>query len=384
MELHSEVAALSEACKRTRRALHRIPETAFTETQTQAYIESALRLSEPDSLARIAGTGVKAVYYAKNPRSTIAFRADMDAINVSEQNRVSYRSKHAGKMHACGHDGHMTMLLLLSTLLHAHRSGLQDNVVLLFQPGEEGHGGAKRMIAAGALHHPTVDRIYGLHVWPAVEKGKIAVRWGPMMAQTCEFEIVVRGKSAHGAMPQLGVDAIVITAELISMVQTVITRSIDPHQDALLTIGRIEGGRAHNVIADKVTMSGTLRAFSNEVFFDLIARIESIVRGLQLATGAKITFRKLMHYPSVDNPRALVESIYTLADKDTDMVIADPVMTGEDFSFYQEQAPGLFLLLGTGEEAHQAPLHNGRFDFDESVLLTGVELYRRILGLCER
>lgn len=383
MELHSDIASLLEACKRIRRALHRIPETAYAETQTQAYVESALRLCEPDSLERIAGTGLKAVYYAKQPRSTIAFRADMDAICVVEQNRVAYRSKHAGMMHACGHDGHMTILLLLASLLQAHRDELRDNVVLLFQPAEEGHGGAKRMIAADALHHPSVDRIYGLHVWPAVEKGKIAVRWGPMMAQTGEFEIIVRGKSAHGAMPQLGVDAIVIAAELITMVQTVITRSIDPHQDALLTIGRIEGGLAHNVIADKVTMSGTLRAFSNEVFSDLIARIESIVRGLQLATGARITFRKLMHYPCVDNPRSLVESVYTLIDKDTDMVIADPVMASEDFSFYQEQVPGLFLLLGAGDETHRMPLHNGKFDFDESVLLTGVELYRRILGLCE-
>lgn len=381
MELHPNVASLLESCVSTRRALHRIPETAYSETETQAFVEAALRLCEPDSLERIAGTGVKAVYYARQPRSTIAFRADMDALNVEEQNQVAYRSEHAGKMHACGHDGHMTMLLLLAKLLHAHRNKLQHNVVLLFQPAEEGFGGAGRMVAEGALKNPDVDRIYGLHVWPTVKKGKVAVRWGPMMAQTCEFNITVRGKSAHGAMPQLGVDAIVIAAELITMVQTVITRSVDPHQDALLTIGKIEGGRAHNVIADNVTMSGTLRAFSNEVFNELIARIERIVQGLQLATGAQIEFQKQMHYPRVDNPRALVEALYTLVDKDLDMVIADPVMTSEDFSFYQERVDGLFLLLGVEEEAHHAPLHNSMFDFDESALLTGVELYRRILGL---
>lgn len=383
MELHESVAALLDECIRTRRALHRIPETGFTEYETQAFVEAALRDCAPDRIERVAGTGVKAVYYAKEPRSTIAFRADMDALNVAEQKRTAYRSTHEGRMHACGHDGHMAMLLMLAKLLYAHRDELLDNVVLLFQPAEEGAGGAARMVAEGALKNPDVDRVYGMHVWPTVPKGRIAVRWGPMMAQTCEFDVIVHGKSAHGAMPQLGVDAVVIAAELITMVQTAITRNVDPHQDTLLTIGKIEGGRARNVIADKVTMYGTLRAFSSTVFADLIARIEHMARGLQLATGAKIEFRKLMHYPCVNNPRPLVEDFYTLVDKDADTVIADPVMTGEDFAFYQEQVPGLFLFLGVGDEKHCAPLHNGKFDFDESALLTGVEIYRRVLGLCK-
>ena len=254
--------------------------------------------------------------------------------------------------------------------------------MLLFPPGAEGYGGAKRMVEEGALQNPAVDRIFGFHVWPTVPKGKIAIRWGPMMAQTSEIDIVVDGLSAHGASPQMGVDAIVATAEFISMMQTAITRNTDPHQDALLTIGKITGGTARNVIADHVVMNGTLRTFSNEVYDNLTERIISMGKGLELATGARVEYKELMHYPCVDNPRYLVEEFYHLVDME-DVLLAEPVMQGEDFSFYQQKVPGLFMFLGIGGGRNKVPLHNCEFDFDEDAMLYGIEIYRRILGIGE-
>jgi amidohydrolase len=284
------------------------------------------------------------------------------------------------KMHACGHDGHTTLLLLLALLIHNSRDKLKVNVVFLFQPAEEGRGGAEVMITDGALKNPDVDRIYGMHLWPDVPKGKIGVRWGPMMAKTCGFDIIVHGLSSHGASPQNGVDAVVASALLITMLQTAITRNVDPHSGAVLTIGKIEGGMAHNIIADKVVMKATLRVFSQHTYDQLMQRIRAMTDGVAVATGAKFEIEEHQHYPCVDNPRYLVEDFYQYIDM-SDTVIADPVMASEDFSYYQQQIPGLFMFLGAGGGKNIAPLHNGGFDFDEDALLFGVEIYRRMLGL---
>lgn len=380
MQIHPIVESLLEECVSVRRELHRIPEPGFEERKTQSYLMSYLMRLAPDSIEKIADTGVKAVFYAEHPTGTIAFRADMDAIRTTETTGAEYASCHPGKMHACGHDAHMAMVLMLAKLVSERREQLHVNVVLLFQPGEEGYGGAKRMVEEGALQNPAVDRIFGFHVWPTVPKGKIALRWGPMMAQTSEFDITVDGLSAHGASPQMGVDAIVTAAELISMLQTAITRNTDPHQDALLTIGKISGGSARNVIADHVVMNGTLRSFSNDVYAHLTERIVSMGQGLEMATGARIKYKELMHYPCVDNPRYLVEDFYRLVDME-DVLIAEQVMAGEDFSFYQQKAPGLFIFLGVEGGKNTVPLHNCNFDFDEDAMLLGIEIYRRILGI---
>lgn len=282
-------------------------------------------------------------------------------------------------MHGCGHDGHTTILLLLAKWIAKNRKKLRCNVVLLFQPGEEGWAGARLMIGEGALEHPKVDCIYGLHLWPTVPKGKIGVRWGYQMAQTSDFEITVRGKSAHASTPQMGIDAIVVSAELITMLQTVITRDVDPHQDALLTLGKIQGGTSHNVIAEEVVISGTLRVFSNELFHTLSHKIGALVQGLETATGAIFHVERKVHYPCVSNPRALVEQLYTVLDSMDDTVLVEPVMAAEDFAEYQQKIPGLFVFLGVKGGKGGAPLHNSHFDFDEDVLLCGVELWKRVL-----
>ncbi len=379
MQLHPSVEAMLPEARELRRALHRIPEIAYQERKTQAFILSYLQKLEPDSIEKLADTGVKAVFYAERTSGTVAFRADMDALNVKEATGLEYAS-HSGRMHACGHDGHMTVLLLLAKLISKARKSLFQNVVLLFQPAEEGFAGAKRMIDSGALSDPPVERIFGLHVWPQVPEGKIAVRWGPMMAKTCEFDITVGGVSAHGASPQLGVDAVVSSAAFISLLQTAITRNLDPHQDAILTIGKISGGTARNIIADRVEMNATLRVFSEEVFLQLMDRLRAMAEGVALATGTKIEIHELMHYPLVDNPRYMVEDFYQYVDAE-DRMIAEPVMAAEDFSFYQEEVPGLFFFVGSGTPEFSQPLHNSRFNFDEKVLLSGLEIYRGVLCL---
>ena len=379
MQISEQILNMKDDCVKIRRDLHRIPEIGFELHQTHEYIKPLIEQTQPDELRVLAGAGFKAVYYAEGADRTIAFRADMDGMKNTEENRFRFRSRNKGVMHGCGHDGHMTILLLLARWISLNRERLKCSVVLIFQPGEEGWGGARKMIDEGVLENPKIDRIYGLHLWPTVPKGKIGIRWSNLMAQTSDFEIKVHGKSAHASTPQMGIDAIVVAAELITMVQTVITRDVDPHQDALLTLGKIVGGTSHNVIAEDVTISGTLRVFSNELYRTLSHKIAALMQGLETATGAQIDMERKVRYPSVRNPRELVEQFYTVLDSMDDAVLVEPVMAAEDFAEYQQERPGVFFFLGVQEPSGTAPLHSSHFDFDERVLLTGVETFKRIL-----
>lgn len=379
MKLHTMVAQLENEAIRVRRELHRIPELGYEERKTQAYILDYLSKQGPDSLEKMASTGVKAVFYAKEPTGTVAFRADIDALAIQEENEVAYASQHPDRMHACGHDGHTTVLLMLARLLSHCRDRLRYNVVLIFQPAEEGVGGAKRMIDEGVLKNPDVERIYGLHVWPDVPLGKIGLREGPMMAQTLEFEINVHGKSAHGASPHKGIDSIVVSAEIIGMIQTVLTRSINPEDRALITIGRIQGGESHNIIAQHVHLSGTIRSFSNTVTQEIQKRIQEILSGMEVASGVRTSFIERMRYPVLENPVHMTEQMAEIMEY-TDIVVVDEQMAAEDFSFFQQNVPGLYFFVGVGGP-QSASLHNPKFDFDEKALLMGVEIFRRILGI---
>ncbi len=382
MQISEQILNMKDDCVKIRRELHRIPEIGFDLHKTHEYIKPLIEQCKPDELITLAETGFKAVFYAQGAQRTIAFRADMDGMKNTEENRFRFRSRTRGVMHGCGHDGHMTILLMLAKWVSQNREKLKCNVVLLFQPGEEGWAGARRMINEGALVNPKVDRIYGLHLWPTVPKGKIGIRWENLMAQTSDFVIKIHGKSAHASTPQMGVDAIVVAAELITMIQSVITRDVDPHQDALLTLGKINGGTAHNVIAEEVTMSGTLRVFSNELYDRLMTQIISLLKGLELATGAGISMETVVHYPYVANPREMVEKFYSVLDSMDDVVLVEPVMAAEDFAEYQQEIDGMFMFLGINGGRGGAPLHSSRFDFDEDALLVGAEAFKRILE-CE-
>lgn len=379
MQISEQILSMKDDCVKIRRDLHRIPEIGFDLQKTHEYIKPIIEACRPDELKVLAEVGFKAVFYAKDADRTIAFRADMDGMKNTEENKCRFRSRNKGVMHGCGHDGHMTILLLLAKWISLNRDKLKCNVVLLFQPGEEGWGGARKMIDEGALVSPKVDRIYGLHLWPTVPSGKIGIRWSNLMAQTSDFEIKVHGKSAHASTPQMGIDAIVVAAELITMIQSVITRDVDPHQDALLTLGKIVGGTSHNVIAEEVVMSGTLRVFSNELYDKLMRQIIALLKGLEMATGAGISMQTIVHYPYVANPRALVEKFYTVLDSMDDVVLVEPVMAAEDFAEYQQEVEGMFMFLGVNGGRGGAPLHSSKFDFDEEVLLVGTEAFKRIL-----
>ena len=379
MQISEQILNMKDDCVKIRRDLHRIPEIGFELQQTHEYIKPLIEQTQPVEQRGHARAVFKAVYYAEGADRTIAFRADMDGMKNTEENRFRFRSRNKGVMHGCGHDGHMTILLLLARWISLNRERLKCSVVLIFQPGEEGWGGARKMIDEGVLENPKIDRIYGLHLWPTVPKGKIGIRWSNLMAQTSDFEIKVHGKSAHASTPQMGIDAIVVAAELITMIQSVITRDVDPHQDALLTLGKIVGGTSHNVIREEVTMSGTLRVFSNDLYNKLMRQIIALLKGLEMATGAGISMETIVHYPYVANPRPMVEKFYTVLDSMDDVVLVEPVMAAEDFAEYQQKVEGMFMFLGINGGRGGAPLHSSRFDFDEDVLLVGVEAFKRIL-----
>lgn len=371
--IRREVAAYEESLRRHRRALHRIPELGFVEHKTHDYLMEQLTALAPDDLRVFAGTGIRAVFRGNGKGRVLAFRSDIDALPVKEETGREFASEHEGFMHACGHDGHMANLLTFGQWIHDHREKLVDDVVLIFQPAEETTGGAKPMVAEGVLENPHVDAIYGMHVMPDIPKGKIATCAGPLMAQTCEMDFIIHGKSAHGATPHLGNDAITAMGHLITLLQTTVARCVDPCQQALITIGRVQAGTQRNIIANTAVMEGIVRTFSNEVYDGLESRIQKDVRAIDAAFDVQTDFVKRVFYPCVHNDEQEFERVRALIGED--FICAKPKMTAEDFSYYQLSVPGVFVFCGVMDEQHNSPLHASTFDFDESALLPGLALF---------
>ena len=356
-----------------RRALHRIPEIGQQEYRTQQYVISQLRALNPDDLRVFAETGVRAVFKGNGTGRVAAFRADMDALPVKEETGCTFASENEGFMHACGHDGHMANLLTFGQWIADHRHEIADDVVLLFQPSEETIGGAKRMIDEGALEDPHVDVVYGMHLMPDVPKGRIAACAGPIMAQTCEMDFVINGRSAHGATPHLGVDAVAAMGHLITLLQTTVARCVDPCQQALITIGHVQAGTQRNIIANTAVMEGIVRTFSNEVYDGLEERIRKDVSAIDAAFNVQTDFVKRVFYPCVENDPAEFERVRTVAGDA--FIQAKPKMTAEDFSYYQLSVPGVLVFCGVMDEKHMSPLHASTFDFDEAALLPALALF---------
>ena len=372
-DIEREVASYEEVVRTHRRALHRIPELGYSEHRTQAYILDALRALAPDEVKVFAQTGVRAVFRGNGTGRVAAFRADIDALPVREETGCAFASETPGMMHACGHDGHMANLLTFAKWLADHRDRLADDVVLLFQPAEETTGGAKRMIDEGALENPHVDVVYGMHVMPDVPKGRIATCAGPIMAQTSEMNLIIHGKSAH-----LGIDAVTAMGHLITLLQTSVARSVDPCQQALITIGRVQAGTQRNILADEAVLEGIVRTFSNSVYDGLEACIRRDMHAVDAAFGTHTDFERNVYYPCVDNDPAEFERVRAiLGDR---FMQAKPKMTAEDFSFYQLSAPGVFVFCGVGDETHHSPLHAATFDFDEAALLPGLALFAGLVN----
>lgn len=381
MELLNEVRAMLTTLRKTRRALHQIPEMGFEEYKTAEYIKGCLKELGIPFEDQVVKTGVIAHIKGTEGKKTLCFRADMDALTVVEKNDVPYRSLHENRMHACGHDGHMTILLGLAEYLTAHRNRLKHNVVLLFQPAEEGPGGAQPIIEAGYLEKYKVDEIYGLHLFPGLPEGTIGLKPGAMMSQAGEFDLIIKGRSGHGAMPHTAIDSMIIAAEMITGLQTIASRSINPLEPAVLTMGRIQGGERRNVIAKEVVLEGTVRSFSQETYDKIKVRVQDYAKGMEAIHHCEVEVVIRDMYPAVVNDEFLTKELIDSLPRESIKII-EPIMLAEDFSYYQRKVPGVFFFLGCGNEKKDYcfPLHSDRFNFDEEVLGYGLQVYINLLN----
>ena len=366
-----------ELLKTHRLNLHQIPEIAFDLFKTHDYVKKELTKLGYKTIT-VAKTGLIAIKEGSS-KETIAFRSDMDALNVVEETGMKYKSKHPGKMHACGHDGHMAMLLGFAKYLTTLKN-LKKNVMLVFQPAEEGPGGAKIIIETGIFKKYNVKAIFGIHLYPDLEEGKYGLVDGPMMAQNGEFDLLVSGTSAHGAQPHKGHDALVASGHLITQYQTIVSRFLDPLQPSVVTIGTINGGEARNIIAHSIKMSGTVRSFNTNNYNQIKKSLVTINKGIETSFGVKVAMDFRDYYPPVVNDHDLFLKLQAGLAKSSYKSIT-PMMFAEDFAFYQQALPGVFVMLGTRNEklGFTHPLHSCYFNFKEEVLVKGVELYALIL-----
>lgn len=362
-----------------RRKLHRVPEDGFKEFKTQRIIMDTLdEIGIPYTTER---TWVIGLIEGLLPGETVALRADMDALPIVEPEGCPFRSEHEGMMHACGHDAHVTMALGAAKVLYGMREQLHGKVKLLFQPAEESFGGAEPMVKAGAMENPHVDRVYGIHVMPNLPVGKIETRMGTLNASTDSVKITVRGKAGHGAYPDLGTDAIVCAAQVITALQTVVARNVSPLQSAVLTIGVIEGGTAQNIICDEVRMRGTLRTANADLRAMMKARIEAIARNVAVGMGCEAEVDVIPGYAALVNDDNEVSRVKRVAGRlfgeENVVEKAAPSMGGEDFSFFSDCAPGAFFHVGcvSPEWMPAPPLHSRDFRIDENCLTIGALMH---------
>lgn len=368
-----------EELRQIRRDLHKIPELGLKEYKTSAYIREKLESFGITELETWLETGVVAVIRGKGKKEAVAFRADMDALPVTEQTGCDFTSEHVGCMHACGHDGHVTVLLGFAKYLQEHKDELENDVVLIFQPAEEGPGGAQLLVDAGLFEKHPVRCIIGCHIFPQVPQGKVACRKGAMMARNGEVDVHIYGESAHGAQPQLGHDAVLAAGAVITGLHTILSRNVSPLDSGVLTFGAIHGGEACNIIAKEVKLEGTMRAFSDEAYETMTKRVQEVASGIAAGYGCKgeAVFRHM--YRVVDNDPKLVELLQEVAGDNYEET--PPYMLAEDFSLYLQKVPGMFFFLGSGneEKGYIHSLHSAQFQFDEEILALGVETYAKLL-----
>ncbi len=385
MDIKKAAVDIQKDVIKWRRDLHQIPELGLDLKQTSAYIRNELeRMEIPYRPA--ASSGIVGLIEGQQPGPTLALRADMDGLPIREETGLPFASTN-GNMHACGHDAHMAMLLGAAKIILSIRSGLHGSVKLLFQPGEEGYFGAAQMIADGCLENPAVDAIAGLHVgqiFPELGTGQIGVCEGPILAAATRFEVTVKGASTHGALPHLGVDAITVASEIILSLQKIISREMDPLRPAVFTIGQIRGGEAHNIITPLVTFSGDFRTLDKEDRRFITKRLCEICESTAAANRAEAEVKMLGGYPSTINDpdftSRLVESAAGVIGSKNVIPIKKPNMGTEDMSFYLEKVPGVFFVIGTGNEGKNItfPHHNPRFDVDEDTLWIGPAVFTRL------
>ncbi len=365
-----------------RRDLHAHPEIAFQETRTSGIVADRLKQLGLEVRTGVGKTGVLATIRGGRPGPTVLLRADMDALPIHEENAVPYRSTQDGTMHACGHDCHTSVLLALARHLVRERESLAGAVKLCFQPAEEQGGGALAMIADGALENPKVDAAFGIHVWQDLDLGKVAATPGPFMASVDEFEIALRGRGGHAAMPHLAIDPVLAGAHVITALQTLVSRSANPFKELVVSVTEVRAGTAFNIIPETAILRGTLRTFDDEIWNELPARLEQVVRGVASALGCTADVRVDRHNrATVNDPEmaALVRSV-AAGVVGSDHVLDDlRTMGGEDFSWFLDKVPGCFIAIGSRNESRGLTFghHHPRFDVDEACLEIGAEVLLR-------
>ncbi len=373
--VRADAEGLREELLRWRRHLHRHPELSFHEERTAAYIAGELSGIQGIAVSHPTATSVVGRLEGALPGGTVALRADIDALPIVEETDLPFASAHPGAMHACGHDGHAAMLLAAATLLARRRSELRGQVVFIFQHAEElAPGGAQELVDKGVL--AGVDVVLGQHLWLPLDAGYLGLAPGPVTAAVDTFEATVVGRGGHAAQPHLTVDAVVLASQVVLAWQTIVSRAADPLQPLVLSVTRIEGGQADNVLPDEVRLVGTVRSYDPALRELVLRRMEEILRGLADAAGGSYRLRLTRGYAPVVNDGDLAERLRPILAEvlgDGPLVPATPSMVGEDFSAYGQAAPSCFWFLGARSEAKGItfPHHHARFTIDEDILPLG-------------
>ncbi len=379
MDLKKQVQAHREMVVKIRQDLHQIPELGFKEEKTAAYVAGFLNKKGFNVKTHVAKHGVVSLLESGRPGPTLLIRADMDALPIQEATGLSFASTHPGAMHACGHDGHMAMALGAAVVMQKLKDRFTGNIKFVFQPAEEGPGGAKPMIEAGVMEDPHVDYALGCHVWPTLPQGTIGVRSGPLLAAMFRFELTIKGRGGHGGMPDLCIDPVDIGCQVVNALQRLVSRKMDPLNPAVVTVGSFHAGTTFNVIPETATLCGTARTFDKQVWNAWPERIEKVVKGVCQSMGADYEIAFLKGYPPTVNDDEMAKTIEKCAarvvGKDK-VLVPEKTMGGEDMAYFLEKAKGCFFCIGAGNPKY-AGIHSPKFDFNEDILLNGVETFCR-------
>ncbi|MGO4378828.1 M20 aminoacylase family protein [Pseudoduganella sp. RAF53_2] len=386
MNLIDPIIAFQSELQQIRRDLHAHPELCYEEKRTSDVVAAKLTEWGIPVIRGMGQTGVVGIIKNGTSERAIGLRADMDALPMQEINTFPHASQHAGKMHACGHDGHTAMLLGAAHHLARHRN-FDGTVYLVFQPAEEGGAGARKMMEDGLFERCPMDAIYGMHNWPGAAAGTLSVCEGPMMASSNEFHVTVRGKGAHAAQPHKGIDPIMVAVNIAQAWQTIITRNKSPLDTAVISITQIHSGSATNVIPDEAQLVGTVRTFTTEVLDMIEKRMQALAENIGTAFDAQVDFVFKRNYPPLVNHAketafaVEVAKAMVGADKVDDKV--EPTMGAEDFAFFLQEKPGCYLFIGNGEGDHRdgghglgpCVLHNASYDFNDKLLPIGASYW---------
>lgn len=362
-----------------RRYLHQHPELSFQEFQTADYIKSILRKWDI-SYEPIGETGVLVDIVGKKGGGAIGLRADIDALPIHEQTGLSYRSKHDHIMHACGHDGHTAILLGAIYKLNQIKDELQGTVRCIFQPGEEADGAAKALIEKGALNNPEIEAMVGLHLWPHLPFGTVGIKYGGMTASCDDFKITITGKGGHSARPHQAIDAITIAVSVIQSLQSMTVKRFNPVEPVVIHIGKIAGGEAGNVVASTVVLQGTARAMDNSLRGEIYHEILKVCRAAELQWNAHVEVDYALGHPPILNNEAMTKQFEEMASsllgEEQVILLQEPSMGADDFGYFSAKVPSIYFRLGIQKEGEPVyDLHHPKFQFDDFILKTGVELY---------